>query len=209
VNLHGIQHVAGVHGHSVGIVPTQSARAHEGKIRDPHITHSARHGPHVPSIPGTNKDDSQVVQTTHTNRTRAKDQLPFPGRRARNGLSVALPEPADNFFSLNERPSTATRVMALAIHDVGFEEFLQVAMQGIRSSPFRPHLLQELAETFQPFTIELKFDAKRSTDSKNFGPNVLFHEFLGLAGCRSISLFPSFCKARECGRDESPLTMAE
>jgi hypothetical protein len=88
-------------------------------------------------------------------------------------------------------------VVAFTIHDVGFEEFLQIAMQGIRPSPFRPHFLKELAETFQPLTIELKFDAKRSTDSKDFGPNVLFHEFSGLASCRSISLFPSFCKARE------------
>jgi hypothetical protein len=71
---------------------------------------------------------------------------------------VALPDPANYFFSLHKRFAAATCVMSFAIHDVGFEQLLKVTVQWIRPA-LCTHLLEQLPETLNPFAVELEFDA--------------------------------------------------
>jgi hypothetical protein len=66
-------------------------------------------------------------------------------------------------------------MVAFTIHNIGFEQLFEVTMQRIRPT-LRAHLLEQLAETLKPLPVELEFDAKRSADGDDFGPNVLFHE---------------------------------
>jgi hypothetical protein len=65
-------------------------------------------------------------------------------------------------------------MVAFPVHNIGFQEFFQIAMERIGPTLF-PHLLEQLTQPIEPLTVELEFDAEGSTDSQHFGPDILFH----------------------------------
>jgi hypothetical protein len=70
MDLHSIQHIAGVHGHGVGCTPAKLGGIHQREIVDPHISHRPGHSANVTRVPGPNENDAQICQA-HMNRAQS------------------------------------------------------------------------------------------------------------------------------------------
>jgi hypothetical protein len=158
-------------------------RVYQGQVIDGKIAHCPGNGTDISRILRSYKNDPQVHEihtcvlvTAFKCQDRENDwslfsfgdsqprenvsQLLLMFTRC-SGLSIPhvplLSEPANNGFSLHERPTT-TGMVTFPIHNVRFEQFFEVPVKGIGTTLFT-HLLQQFAQTIEPFAVKLNLDA--------------------------------------------------